>query len=760
MTTTTHTVALPGCTPEPLMNYLKALGVLRLVAEQADPSARGFWRGDTFCLQTTLNENALCEFFLERYQPTPLVGPWGARSGFFDAASEKSGREALQAIERSGLSRLEEFAAAIRGVRAVLESLGLTEKADSPEAKRQLMMQCRAMLPDGVLDWLDATYVLLDEDTKYPPLLGTGGNEGSGSYMSGFSQQVVAVLVDRQWDYALRPALLGECGDRLATSQTPGHFSPSAAGGANAGSSSEGGLTTNPWDYLLALEGSLMFAAACVKRLEQQQPGSLSYPFCVRQAGVGYGSAASGDEGLSRAEMWLPLWSRPATVAELGALFSEGRATLGSRRARNGVDFARAISSLGVDRGISEFERYAFQQRNGLSYFAIPLGRFHVQPQPQIELLAEIDDWLDRFRGAASSDTAPASAGRALRRLEQSILDLCRQRSPVRLQDVLIALGECEQVLAMSSKWRSGEGKRPAIRPVPLLSHKWLLEAGEGTGSSAGEGTGSSTEFRLAVSLAGLFTRGIGSLRQHIEPVAIGKDRATGNPLVFFVDESSAAASVVWSGADLERNLAAVVTRRIVEAVRLGAADDGVLTFPDRAACAASLGDVAAFLNHNTDDRRLAELLRGLTLLDWSHDETKQVARRIGRGEREPVPDATFSLLKLCHTHLAVPHGSFECQVKLDPRIARLLSAGRVADAIQLAAQRLRGSGLPPAFTLAGRGSVSGQRLLASLLFPISDFPKGRSDIDRLAHRVLQRTSDSDVTDSVTSEDRDVEVTA
>ena len=39
-----HTVELRGCTPEPLMAYLKALGVFRLVAEQADPDARAFWR--------------------------------------------------------------------------------------------------------------------------------------------------------------------------------------------------------------------------------------------------------------------------------------------------------------------------------------------------------------------------------------------------------------------------------------------------------------------------------------------------------------------------------------------------------------------------------------------------------------------------------------------------------------------------------------------------------------------------------------------
>ena len=36
-------IALKGCTPEPLMSYLKTLGVFRLVAEQADPDARLYW---------------------------------------------------------------------------------------------------------------------------------------------------------------------------------------------------------------------------------------------------------------------------------------------------------------------------------------------------------------------------------------------------------------------------------------------------------------------------------------------------------------------------------------------------------------------------------------------------------------------------------------------------------------------------------------------------------------------------------------------
>lgn len=67
---------LNGCAPAPLAHYLKALGMLRLVAEQADPEARGWWAGERFLLATHLDEDELLGFFLERYEPTPLVAPW------------------------------------------------------------------------------------------------------------------------------------------------------------------------------------------------------------------------------------------------------------------------------------------------------------------------------------------------------------------------------------------------------------------------------------------------------------------------------------------------------------------------------------------------------------------------------------------------------------------------------------------------------------------------------------------------------------
>src|SRR5437763_10529963 len=74
---------LHGCTPEPLMSYLKALGVLRLVAEQVDPEARGAWRAGVFVLSSQLDEDALMKFFLEKYRPTPMLAPWNGGCGFY-----------------------------------------------------------------------------------------------------------------------------------------------------------------------------------------------------------------------------------------------------------------------------------------------------------------------------------------------------------------------------------------------------------------------------------------------------------------------------------------------------------------------------------------------------------------------------------------------------------------------------------------------------------------------------------------------------
>jgi len=64
---TLHLHHLLGCAPAPLANYLKALGILRLVAVQADATARGWWQDEHFCLMTKLSKDELEKFFSSAY---------------------------------------------------------------------------------------------------------------------------------------------------------------------------------------------------------------------------------------------------------------------------------------------------------------------------------------------------------------------------------------------------------------------------------------------------------------------------------------------------------------------------------------------------------------------------------------------------------------------------------------------------------------------------------------------------------------------
>ena len=88
MTEQPEEIPLQGCTPTPLASYLKALAVLRLVAEAGangggDSDVTGFWRDDIFVLRTRLTKDEFRRFFLERYRPTPLIAPWNGGSGFY-----------------------------------------------------------------------------------------------------------------------------------------------------------------------------------------------------------------------------------------------------------------------------------------------------------------------------------------------------------------------------------------------------------------------------------------------------------------------------------------------------------------------------------------------------------------------------------------------------------------------------------------------------------------------------------------------------
>src|SRR5688572_8862389 len=184
-----QTAILSGCSPVPLAHYLKALGILRLVSEQCDSDAAGFWRNDTFILQSAQDANGLLKFFTEEYRPTPVLAPWNGGSGFYS----KDNTEAIESIIESKSSRFETYQTGVSAARRLIKDLGLKQKPE-PEVKEQLLALCRNVLPEAVLSWLDAVYVIGHEGPKYPPLLGTGGNDGRLEFTNNFMQRLIEVI--------------------------------------------------------------------------------------------------------------------------------------------------------------------------------------------------------------------------------------------------------------------------------------------------------------------------------------------------------------------------------------------------------------------------------------------------------------------------------------------------------------------------------------------------------------------------------------
>ncbi len=121
---TLHLHHLHGCAPQPLALYLKAIGILRLIAEQVDRDTRGWWQHEHFCLLTKLDREALEQFFLEEYAPTPFLSPWNKGSGFY-----KENDLGLTPIEHSTAPRLATFRAAIADARRLLDAIGKADAA-------------------------------------------------------------------------------------------------------------------------------------------------------------------------------------------------------------------------------------------------------------------------------------------------------------------------------------------------------------------------------------------------------------------------------------------------------------------------------------------------------------------------------------------------------------------------------------------------------------------------------------------------------
>jgi CRISPR-associated protein Csx17 len=692
---------LPGLRPEPLASYLAGLGLIRVLAEQADPDTAAAWADEGLVITTTVAD--LAAWLTERYEPTPVLSPWNNGSGF--GPKDKEPKRTLDAIRAHPSPRLQ----ALREAMPVAERVAGKARSegwitDGPQGdKGRAVQEFRNWCPDKLLPWIDATVVLAGDGEFYPPLLGTGGNDGRLDFSTNFHQRLLDALdvTDRGRARSLAWAhdLLTGTEDQPLADASVGQFDPAAAGGPGSSPFGAAASRVNPWGYVLLVEGALLFAASTARRNEHGG-GRAAIPFTVYASPDGSGSGAEGEE--SRGEIWVPVWRTPFTFAEIRQLFSEARVSWRGRPARRAVQFYAATRTLGVARGVDTFVRYGLHRRNGLAFAAVPVDRVSVRANPDVRLVASVEDWPSWL----PSD-APGAIRTALRSFEAAQLGYARTGRPLELGRMLAELTALEQAVGRSSRMKLNVRVRRPASAQPFLDVLFKDQAIKESG-----------ELRVAVGIASCAT-------------LPGPDQRaparTMRQILLAVDPPGESARIAghWRDSPLVAGLEVRPLHYVLADVLAWRcrtlADEpgqeqfrGVITF--RRGVLVPAGDLHAWALGRLDEAALAFWLRACLALDW-----RGVRRDCLACNQRPVMLA--STLALLHPFAAGLESADGEAVKLGlrPDWASRLAAGQVRAVHEEAVTRLRQAGwravpsLPQVDRTATPAGVDGSYLAAAL---------------------------------------------
>jgi CRISPR-associated protein Csx17 len=689
---------LPGVRPEPMGSYLAGLGLIRLLGEQADPDATATWTGQGLVIETTIGD--LATWLVDDYVPTPVLSPWNGGSGF--GAKDREPKRRINELRAHPSPRLDSVRTAID----VAESVARLASGRNWD-KGRVVLEFRNRCPETLLPWIDATVALVGASKTegsssglspvFPPLLGTGGNDGRLDFSTNFHERLLEVLDTTSKCHSRS---LGSARDLLAGTETErlsgaavGQFDPVLAGGQGSSPFGAAPSLVNPWEYVLLVEGALLFASGTVRR-HQHDAARAAKPFTVSFSPDGSESGAAEEE--SRGEVWVPLWDKALTLAEIRQLFGEARASWRGRPAQKAVEFYAATRTLGVTRGIDEFVRYGLQRRNGLAFVAVPLERVKVRNRPEVGLAALIEDWVSWVRGFDVS----SAVGSALRRFDAAHLLYARDGGPRQLRELLAALTTLELAVGRSGRARE---KAPVRNPPSAHHTQKFLDEFVKTGARE------PAELRIAVGIASCATvRGPGvparTMRQLLLPV---------NPPDAAHPRATWRDTPIVPGFGL-RPLEYVLADVLVWRSRTVADEPGsekfrgVPTF--RVGAGVPARDLHAFARGQLDMAELEVWLRACLALDWrgarpawSSDSSLAVL----------VP--TLGLLHPLARGLADQADPSAPRLAMRPEWAVCLTAGQVGSVHTDAGGRLRQAGWD-AVPVPGAAGGDGTRIAAALV--------------------------------------------
>lgn len=717
-----HEIVLDGCRPSEFIHVLKALGVFSVIAEQKDPSARAYWSNDRFfTINTKLKAEGLVDFFCNDYKPMPLVSPWNKSSGFY-----KEGDVASK-IEQDTDARLKQYGQVIRAARIIAqnvlgpiykEMLGRSKKSNKEkkeiekrfgEKKYIMISELRNKLPEtrrvttclrpkSVLSWLDTAWAIKTAQNTTPgPVLLTGGNDGRFEMSANFMEAILEHVISgdaRKEAGLVRNSLFGIATNTKFSKMKVGTYLPGAYMSPAVNSIGDDNYTLcNPWDYILAMEGIVLFAGSIYRRGEYK---FASFPFSVKLSHAGYGTAANENEK-GKGEIWAPIWNNPATYDEITYVFAEGRVQSSTKKPSTGADFAVALAGFGAMRGISAFQRFGVFERKGQAYHITSVGKIHTAEKMsdgaalQEIRWPEVDKWLDNIRVA---EHLPSSMKALLRMIDDRMIRYCAHKKSAYLLDILVMIGRIERQLALSP--------RLSVRPLKGLSPNWLGKCGYDT-----------PEFRLAAALGSVYSNNNNGdfypLRHNLE--MIEPDKAG------YMKWTSTNPSVTWGRGSLVQNMITVLERRYYDGLI-----DNKKQITIKSHIYARIDDVVKFIEGRVNDSTIYDLVLPLSMIDYRNMDENTKPNDI-RVDYDNVPE---SYICLKSNFPPVPHlhdaggraGSFESA------ITNLLKGGRQSEALDIMRRRLNISGYKivtyeSSSKVDEQGRAAALRMCAALFFPI-----------------------------------------
>lgn len=689
-------LALPGLSPDSLGNYLASLGLLRVLSRRW-PSTRIAWRDEVL----------------------QVVGGPPTLDDLLDEMVRIAGTQVDSDVSKREWTQYDK-------AWSDAQKKGTKAKSGAPLA----LWQAEAEEPQ--LQFF-AAHAVPHARVSFNPLLGSGGNAGRRDFAAGWKEAVGALAAapkvakgrgkkkteasaggsapsDERKD-ALKAFLLGQPITWMVEKLAAGSWFSEATKLYNSGQAPAREGQISPWAMVLACEGLAFLAGGVSRRLGARSARAVgAFPFVTQPIAA----SAEKEADRIRGEIWTPLWSRPMSLAEASTLFSRGRAELRGRGALTPAAFATAIRERGVDAGVSEFRRFTLGRTTSSNTF-----------EPRLEARFAPDTGVDVAGSAASSTLARVTAlieQRGFPRdgkrfvglrgpIETAILDVATEpRSSEAGIALLDAIVNALDRIDRNRSFREGK-----VRWEPLTL-EWLpsLFADEQPG----------VEARLALSLVSAFP-----VAQPFATYRFGVDWKYGPTYANYTHTERPPARWVWGPGKLARVLGAVLVRRLLDQ-----ASDAGKPQRARAPLPAKTSQVCLWFTGDLDESLFSAWLSRLALFDWRR-VPQEVRALIQPEPHIPRADGELALLGLMHplvdqrslvirdispdNLLSDATGARTTQAARS--LVTLIRAGNLDAALRLASSRYAMAGARLASFGVSFGAHDPDRLVAALLFTVSD---------------------------------------